>query len=98
MGSRNKNKNDIEPTPRWKEFPPGPEQKELNKLFEEGAIGDHEMPNQVREKHALFKRFSARIFGIYFRKTKAKFGLMCKFSVSKKFKKLVFYLNDFAFQ
>lgn len=61
----------------WKENPPGAEQKELNRLFENNLISADELPNNVRMQHKIFMDFPARVFGAHFRKTKAKYG--CKF-------------------
>lgn len=62
----------------WKESPPGPEQIELDRLFADGEIDDLHTPNNVRLANPIFLDFTPRVFGLHFRKTKAKFGLMRK--------------------
>lgn len=65
----------------WRENPPGPEQKELDRLFSNGLISEIDNANDVRLKHPIFREFSVRVFACHFRKTKAKHGLMCKFKI-----------------
>lgn len=65
----------------WKEIPPGTDQKELTRLFENGEITDIDTPNSIRLKYAsYFMKYSPRVFAVHFRKTKAKCGLMCKYN------------------
>lgn len=62
----------------WKESPPGPEQKELERLFANNLISVMDSPNQIMLKHPIFKGFTERVFLTHFKKTKAKMGLNCK--------------------
>lgn len=55
-------------TKPWKESPPGPEQKELDRLFENDMIDPSKNPNEIRQSNPLFMGFSARIFGVHYRK------------------------------
>lgn len=82
MDRSKKNRNvNVPPNPdfltlrQWKESPAGPEQIELNRLFENNLIGPTDAPRDVRKMHHLFMDFPARIFGLHFRKTKAKYGV-----------------------
>lgn len=52
----------------------GPEQRELNRLFETQKIDDSDMPNKIRQSSELFMAFPAKTFAAHFRKTKAKYG------------------------
>lgn len=65
-------------TKQWKESPPGPEQRELDRLFANNLIDESDCPNDVRKKHPIFLDFSAKVFGVHFRKTKAKSGKFSK--------------------
>lgn len=58
----------------WRETPPGPEQKELNRLFATGIITDDDTPNMIRQKFTIFKDITPRVFGVHFRKTKEKYA------------------------
>lgn len=69
----------------WKSAPPGPEQLELNRLFASGEITDTDTANSVRLTYPMFRGFSARVFGLHFRKTKAKYGKMCKYNKYSRF-------------
>lgn len=73
----------------WKSNPPGPEQMELNRLFENGEIGDSDTANIVRLSYPMFRGYSSRVFGLHFRKTKAKYGKM------RKYKVFSFFINIF---
>lgn len=63
----------------WKETPPGPEQKELERLFKNNLIEPKATPNTVRMNNTMFMEFSPRVFAVHFRKTKAKYGLFGSF-------------------
>lgn len=63
------------PIKNWKESPPGAEQKELNRMFQNKLINESDTPNDIRLKNSLFMEFSPRVFAVHFRKTKAKVGL-----------------------
>lgn len=69
-------KNEI---PKWKESPPGAEQKELNRLFMSGIITDMDSPDSIRKQYPIFTKFNTNVFGAHFRKTKAKYGLNRKY-------------------
>lgn len=77
-GGNNKKYSDYSFTKLWKETPPGPEQKELNKLFSNNLISDDETASQIRRKYAIFAEFSPRVFNTHFKKTKAKYGAYSK--------------------
>ncbi len=62
----------------WKESPPGPEHKELDRLFSNGLINEADSANVIRLKYPIFSTFSARVFNAHFKKTKAKHYLMSK--------------------
>lgn len=62
-------------TKMWKVSPPGPEQKELNRLFEEKTIDPWDTPNKIRLRFPMFQAFQTKTFALHFRKTKAKYGL-----------------------
>lgn len=59
----------------WKESPPGPAQRELNQLFQNGLVKAADTPNMIRLKYPIFMQYTPRIFAAHFRKTKAKLGL-----------------------
>lgn len=73
--SRKKSRSPDPTSLNWRESPPGPAQKELNRLFVNGLIKDNETPNTVRQRYPLFMQYSARVFAVHFRKTKSKLGL-----------------------
>lgn len=60
----------------WKET--GPEQKELNRLFEKKLVDESSLPNKVRMTSPMFSKFAAKVFSDHFRKTKLKYGQHCK--------------------
>lgn len=63
----------MAPPPKfWTES--GPEQKELDRLFETKSIDESSLPNKVRQSNTKFMAFSAKVFAAHFRKTKAKHG------------------------
>lgn len=64
----------------WRESPPGPEQIELEKLFQSGLITDIDTPKSIRDLYSIFQKYSLRVFGTHFRKTKAKLGLIRKYN------------------
>lgn len=64
----------ISPTKQWKENPPGAEQKALENMFKNGEITELDTPNSIRMKHPMFQNFTAKIFGVHFRKIRAKHG------------------------
>lgn len=45
-------------TKLWKETPPGPEQKELNRMFETNMIDRSQTPNPIRLSNPLFMAFN----------------------------------------
>lgn len=57
----------------WRSNPPGPEQIELNRLFQDGDILDTDTANSVRITYPMFRDFSQRVFTYHFKKTKEKF-------------------------
>lgn len=59
---------------QWKESPPGPEQKELERLFQNKIIDVSDTPNKIRLTNPMFMQFNARTFATHYRKTKAKYG------------------------
>lgn len=64
---------------QWKETPPGPQQKELDRLFKTKVIDESDTPNKVRLSNPLFMEFSTRVFAAHFRKSKAKHGYFGNF-------------------
>lgn len=66
----------------WKASPKGPQQLELERLFENGLIGEFDSPEYIRTKYPIFNEFSTRVFTAHFNKTKAKYGLMRKFKIT----------------
>lgn len=70
---------DFTPYKIWKESPPGPEQKELERLFSNNQINVMDSPNDIRLKYPIFKDFSEKVFLVHFRKTKSKMGLNRKY-------------------
>lgn len=60
---------------QWKESPPGPEQLELERMFENNIIDETHTSDSVRKMNTLFMAFSPKIFSTHYRKTKAKLGL-----------------------
>lgn len=58
----------------WKMKPPGPEQIELERMFNAREIPLSATPDSVRQSREIFKKFNARVFAAKFRSTKAKFG------------------------
>lgn len=69
----------MSPSLLWKSTPPGPEQLELNRLFESGEISAKDSAMKVRLSYPIFRGFSPRVFGLHFRKTKALYGAQSKF-------------------
>lgn len=63
------------PNKVWKVNPPGPEQKELNRMFEKGVLGSTDTAAKIRMRNQLFTAFPPKTFALHFRQTKAKFGL-----------------------
>lgn len=61
---------------RWRETPPCAQQKFLERLFASGEITDTDTPNMIKRKYPIFNDFSNRVFGVHFRKIKAKYGGM----------------------
>ncbi|KAG4066090.1 hypothetical protein HA402_001337 [Bradysia odoriphaga] len=64
----------IETNVVWKIKPPGPEQRELERMFRSNEIEPGESADSVRRSSEMFHRFSAAVFGNHFRTTKAKFA------------------------
>lgn len=62
----------------WRESPPGPAQRELDRLFSDDIISGNEKPNEVQKQYPIFQEYSSKIFGLHFRKTKAKHGVYGK--------------------
>lgn len=52
----------------------GPEQRELNRMFESNSVDESTLPNKVRLSSETFMAFPAKTFAAHFRKTKAKYG------------------------
>lgn len=63
------------PNKIWRANPPGPEQKELNRMFQKGIIGSADTPGKVRLRNQMFMAFPPKTFALHFRTTKAKYGL-----------------------
>lgn len=59
----------------WKEKPPGPEQRELERMFANKEIDATTNPDSVRKSNEVFQKFSSNVFSSHFRSTKAKLGL-----------------------
>lgn len=59
----------------WRANPPGPEQKELNRMFQKGIIGSTDTAAKVRTRNPMFLVYPAKTFALHFRTTKAKYGL-----------------------
>lgn len=58
----------------WREKPtPGPEQVELERLFNSGEILGSST-EEVRQSDELFRKFSPSVFNSHFRSTKARLG------------------------
>lgn len=68
---------------RWIANPPGVEQKFLNNLFKSGQVPHDAKPSDIKKQYNLFENFSSAVFRQHFDKTKARYGLNCKY-VSKK--------------
>jgi hypothetical protein len=60
------------PKNKWRED--GPEQKQLERMFQNKNIDASAAPNKVRHLDPIFMAFPAKVFAAHFRKTKAKFG------------------------
>ncbi|KAJ6633970.1 hypothetical protein Bhyg_02713 [Pseudolycoriella hygida] len=58
----------------WKKKPPGPEQLLLDEMFENGSITAAATAESVRQSTEVFKQFSAKVFAVHFRKTRARLG------------------------
>lgn len=52
----------------------GPEQRELNRMFESNSVDESTLPNKVRLSSETFMAFPAKTFAAHFRKTKARYG------------------------
>lgn len=63
------------PNKMWKANPPGPEQRELNRMFQQGIIGVSDTPAKIRSRNPMFSSYPARTFALHFRTTKARYGL-----------------------
>lgn len=63
------------PSKMWRANPPGPEQKELNRMFEKGIIGVTDTPAKVRSRTPMFMAFPPKTFSLHFRTTKARLGI-----------------------
>ena len=59
----------------WKEKPPGPEQRELQRMFDCKEINASATPDSVRKSTPMFQQFSGKVFAAHFRKLKAKYGM-----------------------
>lgn len=69
----------ITPYVVWKSKPtPGPEQIELERLFNSGEIVGMG-PEEVRQSDELFRKFNSAVFNNHFRSTKAGLGLCGKY-------------------
>ncbi|KAJ6647174.1 Nephrin [Pseudolycoriella hygida] len=74
----------------------GEEQRELEKMFEDGHIDGSEPPNQIRLGSPTFMAFSNRVFAAHYQRTKVKygaFGLSPKFSEMTELKSLMWTLT-----
>ncbi|KAJ6636925.1 Acetylcholine receptor subunit beta-like 1 [Pseudolycoriella hygida] len=74
----------TQPTHIWKVKPPGPEQKELERMFREDAIEPWAAPDVIRRSCEMFRRFNPTVFANHFRATKAKLGLAASVCSEKK--------------
>lgn len=63
----------------WKMKPPGPEQRELERMFRDKEIDPSCTPDSVRQSNEMFRKFSANVFATHFRSTKAKLGFCGNF-------------------
>ncbi|KAJ6645516.1 hypothetical protein Bhyg_00722 [Pseudolycoriella hygida] len=63
------------PSKMWKSNPPGPEQKEPNRMFDKDLINLTDTPAKIRARNQLFMAFPPRTFALHFRTTKAKYRL-----------------------
>lgn len=68
---------------QWKETPPGPEQKELERLFKAKLINSDDTAQNVRSSHPLFSTFSPAVFAAHFRTTRSKMGMCSTFYLMK---------------
>lgn len=75
--SKRKRNADSESTTmkQWKEFPPGPEQLQLERMFTQNLIDCDKTPCAVQKTNPMFMEFSPKVFAAHFRKTKSKLGL-----------------------
>lgn len=55
----------------WKVKPPGPEQRELERMFRSHEVEPGDSPESIRRSNEMFQRFSSAVFGNHFRTTKA---------------------------
>lgn len=65
--------NDFLMVKTWKEN--GPEQKELNRLFQNKIINVTDSARDIRNKFPMFQEYSTAVFANHFRKTRANFGI-----------------------
>lgn len=65
----------AEPYKVWKEKPPGPEQRELQRMFDCKEINASATLDNVRKSTPMFQQFSGKVFAAHFRKVKAKYGM-----------------------
>lgn len=75
MNSKREANKMVNPSVMWKERPPGPEQKQLEKMFAAKEIDPSATPDSVRKSNPMFENFTASVFASHFRKTKSKLGL-----------------------
>lgn len=59
----------------WKVKPPGPEQRELERMFKTKEFDPASTPDSVRQLNDMFLKFNAVVFANHYRATKAKLGL-----------------------
>lgn len=65
-----------DPIPLWRVKPkPGPEQLELERMFNSKEIDPSSSPDSVRQSKEMFRKFSTTVFGNHFRRTKALCGV-----------------------
>lgn len=63
---------------KWKESPPGPEQIELTRMFQDKKIPFNAKPADIYNLRESFKLYPLHIFTQHFHSTKRQFGLNCK--------------------
>lgn len=79
--TKNPNMKPSQPYHMWKEKPPGPEQKELERLMKHKDFDASISADNMRKSNAMFQKVSSQVFASHFRTTKAKLGLCGNFQI-----------------